>query len=106
MLVCVDTNVMLHAFARSSAWVPLFKAIGAGKLRLALSTSIVLEYEEVCAQRGGTAFIGKVMGMLTLVSSIYGSIVWVTPAISSISSPLTPATTCSPTAQSQRTRTL
>ena len=58
MLVCVDTNVMLHAFARSSAWAPLFKAIGAGNLRLALSTSIVLEYEEVCAQRGGTAFAG------------------------------------------------
>jgi hypothetical protein len=33
MLVCVDTNVMLNAFARNSASAPLFDAMFSGKLR-------------------------------------------------------------------------
>jgi len=70
VLICVDTNVMLHAFARKSSLLPLFKAVGEGRLKLALSTSILLEYEEVCAQQGGVAFAGKVMGMLARVSTV------------------------------------
>ena len=52
MLVCVDTNVMLSAFARNSPLVPLFDAIAAGRLPIAVSTSILYEYEEIGQQTG------------------------------------------------------
>ena len=80
MLVCVDTNVMLNAFARNSPIEPLFRAIKMGRLQLAVSTSILLEYEEILAQRGGAAFAAKVMGLLSLVSLVHGTIHLVLPS--------------------------
>jgi len=52
MLVCVDTNVMLSAAARNSPLAPLLRAIMNGQVRLALSVPILLEYEEIAAERG------------------------------------------------------
>ena len=63
MLVCVDTNVMLHAFARGSDMVSLFKAIGTGRISIAVSTSILLEYEEIAAQQGGAPFAARIMAL-------------------------------------------
>lgn len=74
MLVVVDTNVMISAFARQSPIAPLFRAIAKGGLRLALTSAIVLEYEEISAERGGAAFAAKVMHWLSLVSASWGTI--------------------------------
>lgn len=73
MLVCVDTNVMLNAAARHSPMAPLFQAITDGKVRLALSVPILLEYEELAAERGGPDFAGKLMLWLNLVVQRQGS---------------------------------
>ena len=67
MLVCVDTNVMLSAAARNSPLSPLFKAIMNGNIRLVVSVPILLEYEEIAAERGGAAFASKIMLWLSLV---------------------------------------
>ena len=67
MLVCVDTNVMLSAAARNSPLAPLFRAIMNGKVRLAVSVPILLEYEEIAAERGGAAFASKIMLWLSLI---------------------------------------
>ena len=80
MLVCVDTNVMLHAFARGSDTVMLFKAIGAGRISIAVSTSILLEYEEVAARQGGPPFAARVMALFSLVSRVHGTVQWVNPS--------------------------
>ncbi len=80
MRVCVDTNVMIQAFARGSPLVPLFKAIGSGQIGLALSTSILLEYEEIAFQQGGPQFASKIMTMLKLVSEVHDSVAWANPA--------------------------
>lgn len=80
MLVCVDTNVMLHAFARHSECGPLFDALVGGKVRLAVSTSILLEYEEIAAQQGGAPFAGRIMRMISLVDRLRGTVVFANPA--------------------------
>ena len=74
MLVCVDTNVMLNSFARNSALTPLFVAITSGRNAIAVSTSILLEYEEISQQQGGPAFAEKVMRMIALVSTVHGTV--------------------------------
>ncbi len=80
MLVVVDTNVMISAFARQSPIAPLFRAIAKGELRLAITSAIVLEYEEIAAERGGPAFAAKVMHWLSLVSASWGTIEQVHPS--------------------------
>jgi len=80
MLVCVDTNVMLHAFARGSDMVALFKAIGTGRIGIAVSTSILLEYEEIAARQGGAPFAARIMALFGLVSRVHGTVHWVNPS--------------------------
>lgn len=80
MLVVIDTNVMLSAFARQSPLAPLFRSIAAGRLRLAVTSAIVLEYEEIAQVRGGAAFSAKVMHWLSLVSASWDSVEMVHPA--------------------------
>ena len=79
-LVVIDTNVMLSAFAASSPTVPLFRALRTGRLRLAVSSSILLEYEEIAASRGGVALAARTMHLLSLVSAAYDTILVVNPS--------------------------
>ena len=61
MLVVVDTNVMLSAFARHSPTARLFRPLAGGEVRLAVTAAIILEYEEIAGERGGSPFAAKVM---------------------------------------------
>ena len=87
MLVCVDTNVMLSAFARNSALAPLFDAITSGRLSIAVSTSILLEYEEISQQQGGPAFAEKIMRMIALVSTVHQTVYFAAPSFEFASVP-------------------
>lgn len=80
MLVVVDTNVMLSAFARKSPTARLFRALANGEVRLAVTASIILEYEEIAGERGGPAFASKVMHWLSLVSAAWNSVEVVQPS--------------------------
>ena len=80
MFVVVDTNVMISALARQSPIAPLFRAIAEGELSLAITSAIVLEYEEIAAERGGLAFAAKLMHWLSLVSASWGTIVQMHPS--------------------------
>ena len=74
MLVVVDTNVMLSAFARQSPIARLFRALANGEIRLAVTAAIILEYEEIAGERGGPAFAARIMHWLSLVSAAYESV--------------------------------
>jgi len=74
LTVVIDTNVMLSTFARHSPNAPLFRAVAEGKLNLALSNSIAMEYEEVVWSRGGSAFSARIMHWLSLVASAHQTI--------------------------------
>ncbi len=50
MMVCLDTNVLVQARATGHVFFPILNAWVAGKFGLAVSTPILLEYEEVIAQ--------------------------------------------------------
>ena len=51
--VCVDTNVVLRMRGQAGEFRPLLSALAAGKLRWAVSTDILLEYEEVLIAKCG-----------------------------------------------------
>lgn len=52
-LIVVDTNVLLVSLPEQSPYHWLFTAIRNGTVRIAVSTEILLEYEEVIASRIG-----------------------------------------------------
>lgn len=58
----------------------LFQAIGAGEVSLAISTEILLEYEEIATRQGGPTFAGKMLRMLSLVEQVHRTIVWANPS--------------------------
>jgi putative PIN family toxin of toxin-antitoxin system len=80
MLVVVDTNVMLSAFARQSPIARLFRALANGEIRLAVTAAIILEYEEIAGERGGPAFAARIMHWLSLVTAAYESVAVVQPS--------------------------
>jgi predicted nucleic acid-binding protein len=47
MTVCLDTNVFLQIFGRRQPFYPILRALLDGRLTLAISTSILLEYEHL-----------------------------------------------------------
>jgi uncharacterized protein len=80
MLVVVDTNVMLSAFARQSPIARLFRALANGEIRMAVTAAIILEYEEIAGERGGVPFAANVMHWLSLVSAAWNSVDVVQPS--------------------------
>ena len=80
MRVCVDTNVMLRVFARNSPLTPLFLALAGGRLHLAVSTSILLEYREIIVSKGGAPFWARFERWLDLADAIHGNILRVSPS--------------------------
>ena len=80
MLVCVDTNVLLRVFARNSPLAPLFLALAGGRLGRAVSTPILLEYQEVVVSKGGAAFWTRFDRWLDLADALHGNILRVSPS--------------------------
>lgn len=53
MRTVLDTNVLLTSIGRRSPFRPIFDALLRQQLTLLVSTSILLEYEEILARRNG-----------------------------------------------------
>ena len=77
MLVVIDTNVMIRALARRSPVAPLFRALTNGRLGLALSSAILLEYEAVAANLAGPAFAAKLLRIIDLMDTALGNVTWI-----------------------------
>lgn len=70
MTVCIDTNAVLGLFTAGHPYRPLFDAWFTGSLRWAVSTEILLEYEEVMIRRAGAskaALMKQVMSMVAIL---------------------------------------
>jgi predicted nucleic acid-binding protein len=50
MTVCLDTNVFLQIFGRRQPYYPILRALLDGRLTLAVSNEILLEYAEVAPE--------------------------------------------------------
>jgi predicted nucleic acid-binding protein len=78
MIICLDTNVLLQARARSHAYFPILDAWVAGKFTLAISTGNLLEYEEIIARLSGREHWHKFARLMDYVELTTGALLRVT----------------------------
>jgi uncharacterized protein len=79
MTVCLDTNVFLQIFGRKQPYHPILQALLDGRLVLALSTEILLEYQEVTVALSGQQRWEDVSRFLELLAQLHGNIRHVEP---------------------------
>ena len=68
MIVCLDTNAFLQLFGRRSPYQPIVQALVEGRFALAVSTPILLEYEEVARELYGAIFWSEASNFLHLAA--------------------------------------
>ncbi|MCX6922530.1 MAG: putative toxin-antitoxin system toxin component, PIN family [Verrucomicrobia bacterium] len=74
MTVCLDTSVFLQIFGRRQPFYPILRALIDGRLTLALSTEILLEYEEVTAKLSGAERWREMVALLELLTRLHDNI--------------------------------
>jgi putative PIN family toxin of toxin-antitoxin system len=74
MTVCLDTGVFLQIFGRKQPFYPILRALLDGRVTLALSTEILLEYEEVTVKLSGDKRWREVVELLGLLAQLHGNI--------------------------------
>ena len=79
MIVCIDTNVVLGMFGRGAPWLVLRQALFSGRFRWAISTEILLEYEEVTAREMGTAQTAVMLRFIELLQESRRNILYISP---------------------------
>ncbi len=79
MTVCIDTNVVLGMFGHAMPHLPLRQALFAGKLIWAVSTEILLEYEEIVAREMGVLEAEKMLRFIEIVRLTRGGVRFVSP---------------------------
>lgn len=71
MRIVVDTNVLLASIGHRSPYRRLFDAILQRKVNLVVSTSIMLEYEEILAARTNAVVARNVIQALENFQNVY-----------------------------------
>ncbi len=79
MTVCLDTNVFLQMFGRKQPFYPIFRELLDGRLILAISTEILLEYEEITLNLSGAERWRDVLAFLDLATQLHGNIRQIEP---------------------------
>jgi putative PIN family toxin of toxin-antitoxin system len=79
MTVCLDTNVFLQIFGRNQPYHSILRALLDRRLTLAVSTEILLEYEEVTSKLSGADRWQDVATLLDLLSQLHNNIRQVGP---------------------------
>lgn len=79
MIVVIDTNVVLTMFKPTHANRPIFEAWAAGDLRWAVSTDILLEYEEVMTRMNSAAYAALAFQTMNAVASAKRNLVRILP---------------------------
>jgi putative PIN family toxin of toxin-antitoxin system len=74
MTVCLDTNVFLQIFGRRQPYHQILRALLDGRLTLAVSNEILLEYEEVTGKLSGAQRWRDVIAFLELLNQLHGNI--------------------------------
>ena len=74
MTVCLDTNVFLQIFGRKQPYHQILRSLLDGRLTLAVSNEILLEFQEVTGRLSGTARWREVVALLELLDQLHGNI--------------------------------
>lgn len=80
MIACIDTNVVLGMFGRTAPLLVLRQALLVGKFRWALSTEILLEYEEIAAREMGATGVERILRFIELADQARGAILHISPS--------------------------
>ena len=80
MILCLDTNTVVQALAQHHPFHPILDAWVAGHLTWAVSTPILLEYEEVLIRLSGPARWRKLARLMDLAELTAGNVLRVTPS--------------------------
>ena len=80
MIVCLDTNVLPGMFGRAAPWLPLRRGLLARRFTWALSTEILLEYEEIVAREMSAGAVERLMQFIEFVDQTRGVIHRVSPS--------------------------
>ena len=79
MRVCLDTNVLLQLFGRKLRWPELRVALATGRVELAVSNEILLEYEEVIAREAGAEQWRRTAHFLQAVADVHRAVHYLDP---------------------------
>ena len=79
MIVVLDTNALIQVFGQTSPFTPIREALRHGRLELAVSTPILLEYEEVILRSAGRERWEDVWRFLTLIDALHGTVQHIGP---------------------------
>lgn len=79
MRVCIDTNTLLQLFGRNQAGRPIRDALLAGRVELAISNEILLEYEETITLLSGPARWQQVERFLALLFQLHANVLFIEP---------------------------
>jgi uncharacterized protein len=74
MTICLDTNVFLQIFGRRQLFYPILRALLDGRLTLAISTSILLEYEEITVELSGQERWRDVVALLDSLVQLHANV--------------------------------
>jgi len=80
--VVLDTNTVLQIFGARSPLARLKHALLSGRIRVAISTGIWLEYEEVVTRYGGAVVWTRVAQIFELAEQLRGNVLHVEPSFS------------------------
>src|SRR5439155_9480662 len=80
MIVVIDTNTVLQALPSHHSFHPILDAWVAGHLTWAVSTPILLEYEEVLTRLSGASRWRKLARLMDLAEITSGNLLRVTPS--------------------------
>ena len=80
MTVVLDTNAVVQMFGARSPLAPLKDAIVGGRLTVAISTGIWLEYEEVIVRYAGSRMWVRVARIFDLAHQLHGNVRHVEPS--------------------------
>lgn len=80
MTVCLDTNVLIQMFGGQARWKPLRDALFLGRLEWAVSTSVLMEYEEIVSDRMGAWRWRQVAAFVDFLAEVRGTVRHVAPS--------------------------
>jgi uncharacterized protein len=79
MMVCIDTHVVLGMFGRNGPWLAIRKALLDKRLTWAVTTEILLEYEEVAAREIGVSAAEHLLRFIDLLEQTRSNVRQVRP---------------------------
>ncbi|SPE52642.1 conserved hypothetical protein [Verrucomicrobia bacterium] len=80
MIVCLDTTTVVQGLAEGHPYHPILDSWVAGRITWAVSTEVLLEYEEVLTHLSGPARWRKLARLMDLVELTGGSLLRVMPS--------------------------